>query len=208
MPHVVFLPGASGHTDFWQPIIHHLSTFCTVQVIAYPGFSNCPSHPNVQNFADLSQYVLTKIPTQSIVIAQSMGGIFAVQAALQMPEKIQKLVLIATSGGIDLSPFQVEDWREAYHAQFCDYPTWFSEIDLDYSAQLKQIQQPTLLLWGGQDRISPVEIGQYLQQQIDNAHLDIIELGDHHFAFTYADHVIEKLIPFLAAEINDSTSCP
>jgi pimeloyl-ACP methyl ester carboxylesterase len=53
-----------------------------------------------------------------------MGGIFAVQAALQKPEQVQALVLVATSGGIDLSPFQVADWREDYQQSFT-VPDWF-----------------------------------------------------------------------------------
>ena len=81
-------------------------------VVAYPSFGGYPDDMNVQSFESLQDYVLNQIQQPSVVIAQSMGGIFAVQAALKKPEQVQALVLVATSGGIDLSPFQVADWRE------------------------------------------------------------------------------------------------
>ena len=87
-------------------------------VVAYPSFGDYPDDVDVQNFEDLQDYVLNQIQQSSVVVAQSMGGIFAVQAALQKAEQVQALVLVATSGGIDLSPFQLADWREDYQQSF------------------------------------------------------------------------------------------
>ena len=106
---LIFLPGASGNTAFWQPVIQRLQDDST-RVVAYPSFGGYPDEMKVQSFEDLQDYVLNQIQQPSVVVAQSMDGIFAVQAALQKPEQVQALVLVATSGGIDLSPFQLADW--------------------------------------------------------------------------------------------------
>jgi pimeloyl-ACP methyl ester carboxylesterase len=52
-------------------------------VVAYPSFGDYPDDVDVQNFEDLQDYVLNQIQQPSVVVAQSMGGIFAVQAALK-----------------------------------------------------------------------------------------------------------------------------
>ena len=93
-------------------------------VVAYPSFGGYADDVDVQSFESLQAYVLNQIQQPSVVVAQSMGGIFAVQAALQKPDQVQALVLVATSGGIDLSPFQVADWREDYQQSFT-VPDWF-----------------------------------------------------------------------------------
>lgn len=77
-------------------------------VVAYPSFGGYPDDVDVQSFEGLQAYVLNQTQQPSVVIVQSMGGIFAVQAALKKPEQVLALVLVATSGGIDLSFFR---WR-------------------------------------------------------------------------------------------------
>ena len=197
MKHLIFLPGASGNTAFWQPLMALLPAGYSMQVIAYPEFGDAPAHPDVADFASLSRHVLGQIEQESIIIAQSMGGIFAVQAALQKPELVKGLVLIATSGGIDLSRFEIEDWRTAYKNQFLNYPDWFTAVQLDYSAQLPDIQQKVLLLWGDADPVSPVAVGQHLKQLFADSSLQIIPGGDHLFAQQHAPETAARISEYL-----------
>ena len=173
---LIFLPGASGNTAFWQPVIQHLPQDDSTMVVAYPSFGGYPDDVDVQSFESLQDDVLNQIQQPSVVIAQSMGGIFAVQAALQKPEQVQALVLVATSGGIDLSPFQVEDWREDYQQSFT-VPDWFVQHQSDLTDSLERIQCPVLLIWGDADPICPVAVGQALHRQIPHAELHIVSQG-------------------------------
>jgi pimeloyl-ACP methyl ester carboxylesterase len=58
---------------------------------------------------------------------------------------------------------------------------------------------PTLLLWGDEDRISPVAVGEKLAQLMPNGTLEIIPGADHDFARTHvpevaaliANHILE-----------------
>ena len=197
MPKLIFLPGASGSTTFWTPLIQALENQHPKQVIAYPGFADEPSQQSVFDFASLSDFVLNQIQDECILIAQSMGGIFAVQAALARPDLVKGLVLMATSGGIDLSPFQLQDWRTDYQHQYVNYPDWFVTTQIDLSPQFEKIKLPVLLLWGNQDLISSVAVGQALQQKLPQAELHIIDGGDHAFAAQYAAVVAEHLKPYL-----------
>ena len=192
---LIFLPGASGNTAFWQPVIQLLQDDSTT-VVAYPSFGGYADDVDVQSFESLQAYVLNQIQQPSVVVAQSMGGIFAVQAALQKPDQVQALVLVATSGGIDLSPFQVADWREDYQQSFT-VPDWFVQHQSDLTGSLERIQCPVLLIWGDADPISPVAVGQALHRQIPHAKLHIVSQGQHDLAYVHAEHVAQLIQNFL-----------
>ena len=192
---LIFLPGASGNTAFWQPVIQLLQDDSTI-VVAYPSFGGYADDVDVQSFEGLQADVLNQIQQPSVVIAQSMGGIFAVQAALKKPEQVQALVLVATSGGIDLSPFQVKDWREDYQQSFT-VPDWFVQHQSDLTDSLERIQCPVLLIWGDADPISPVAVGQALHRQIPHAELHIVSQGQHDLAYVHAAHVAQLIENFL-----------
>ena len=192
---LIFLPGASGNTAFWQPVIQLLQDDSTI-VVAYPSFGGYADDVDVQSFEGLQADVLNQIQQPSVVIAQSMGGIFAVQVALQKPEQVQALVLVATSGGIDLSPFQVADWREDYQQSFT-VPDWFVQHQSDLTDSLEHIRCPVLLIWGDADPISPVAVGQALHRQISHAELHIVSQGQHDLAYVHAEHVAQLIQNFL-----------
>ena len=193
---LIFLPGASGNTAFWQPVIQHLPQDDSTMVVAYPSFGGYPDDVDIQSFEGLQDDILNQIQQPSVVVAQSMGGIFAVEAALKKAEQVQALVLVATSGGIDLSPFQVKDWREDYQQSFM-VPDWFVQHQSDLTDSLERIQCPVLLIWGDADPISPVAVGQALHRQIPHAELHIVSQGQHDLAYVHAAHVAQLIENFL-----------
>ncbi|WP_353166279.1 alpha/beta hydrolase [Acinetobacter sp.] len=195
---LIFLPGASGSTEFWQPVMHNLPVNHQKTVLAYPSFGGSPDHPDIQSFEDLQDYVIAQIQHPSIVIAQSMGGIFAVQAALQKPQQIAALVLVATSGGIDLAPFHVADWRKDYQQTFA-VPSWFVDHQSYMDELLSQISCPVLLIWGDSDPISPLKVGEYLHEKIGNSTLHVVAQGEHDLAYVFA-HSVSALIENFISE--------
>ncbi len=62
----------------------------------------------------------------SDLVAQSMGGVVAIGVALAHPDKVRRLVLVATSGGIDVASFDGQEWREEYATEFPDAAPWVS----------------------------------------------------------------------------------
>ena len=195
---LIFLPGASGNTEFWQPVIEKLPQHQNggKTVIAYPEFGGYPSHIDVNSVTDLQHYVLDQIQQPCMIIAQSMGGIFAVQAALQKPKLVKALVLVATSGGIDLSPFDVADWRTDYQQTF-KVPDWFIHQQPHLDDVLYKIACPVLLIWGNTDAISPVAVGKYLHSKIGSSTLHIIKNGQHDLAYVHVDEVTEYINKFI-----------
>lgn len=197
MKNLIFLPSASGSTTFWHPLIEKLPQQYRAKIIGYPGFGDTAESLDVKSFKDLTNYVLNQINEESIIVAQSMGGIFAVAAALQKPQLVKGLVLIATSGGINLEPFNVQDWREAYRQAFLKYPDWFITTNANYEEFLSDINIKTLLIWGDNDPVSPVQVGQYLNQKFENSTLYVVKGGDHQLAEKYADEVAVQIKNYL-----------
>ncbi|MHC0016628.1 alpha/beta fold hydrolase [Acinetobacter pittii] len=197
MNNLIFLPGASGSTTFWHPLIEKLPPHYQTKIIGYPGFGDTPESFEVKSFEDLTNHVVDQINEESVIVAQSMGGIFAVAATLQKPQLVKGLVLIATSGGIDLERFNVQDWREAYRQAFLKYPDWFITTNANYEEFLSDINVEILLIWGDQDPVSPVEVGIYLNHIFKNSRLHIVKGGDHQLAEKNADEVVVQIENYL-----------
>lgn len=107
------------------------------------------------------------------------------------------LVLIATSGGINLERFNVQDWREAYRQAFLKYPDWFVTTNANYEEFLSDINIETLLIWGDNDPVSPVQVGQYLNQKFEKSTLYVVKDGDHQLAEKHANEVAVQIENYL-----------
>jgi pimeloyl-ACP methyl ester carboxylesterase len=108
---LVFLPGASGNVQFWKPVSAKLRHPGARRFVAWPGFGGVPAEPDVNGIEDLVARVVRDITAPVALLAQSMGGVIAVRAALEKPRLVRHLVLSVTSGGIDVASLGAEDWR-------------------------------------------------------------------------------------------------
>src|SRR5712692_501645 len=108
---VIFLPGASGDGGFWRPVAERLRYPGEVVRLDWPGLGAVPPRPDVAGFADLVRMTTALMDRPVDLVAQSMGGVVAVQAALEHPGAVRRLVLAATSGGVDTRCFGAVDWR-------------------------------------------------------------------------------------------------
>ena len=188
-----FLPGALGRTEFWHPAASLLTHPAQHIHVTWPGFGGIARDPNVQGIDDLVSKVLAAIDQPSALIAQSMGGVVAMLAALRKPELVTHLVLSVTSGGMDLAAQGAEDWRPAIRAAHPGLPDWFTRYHEDLAPKLPALRIPTLLLWGDADPVSPVKVGQRLAALLPQAELHVIPGGDHNLGSTLAG-VVAPLI--------------
>jgi pimeloyl-ACP methyl ester carboxylesterase len=194
-----FLPGALGRTEFWHPVSNRLTYPASKVHVTWPGFSGVPPDPSIQGIDDLVSKVLVEVDQPSALIAQSMGGVVAMLAALEKPELITHLVLCVTSGGMDLKRFDAEDWRPAMRAAHPELPNWFTSYHGDLTPRLSTLRIPTLLLWGDADPISPVQVGQCLASLLPQAELHVFPGGDHNVGFTFAKLIAPLIDRHLSA---------
>jgi pimeloyl-ACP methyl ester carboxylesterase len=193
VPNVVFLPGAAGARDFWRPVSERLPNTWIKTLHSWPGAGREPHDPRVQSFRDLIARVASEIDDQSDLVAQSMGGIVAIGVALRYPRKVRRLVLVATSGGLDVGTLGAGDWRAQYQAEYPSAARWIWQERVDYSNTLPGIRVPTLLIWGDADPISPLSVGHHLARLLPHAALQVVPGGTHSLAHDHPEPVAELI---------------
>jgi pimeloyl-ACP methyl ester carboxylesterase len=186
---LLFLPGAAGRVSLWRPVADLLRHPAEKIHIGWPGFGPTPADPSVNGINDLVRIVTAKLNEPTGLIAQSMGGVIALLAALEKPSLVTHLVLTVTSGGIDLSGLGVQDWRPSFRASNPGLPRWFTDYRVDLEPKLSAIQAPALLLWGDADPISPIAVGERLASVLPKAELHVFSGGTHDLANELAAEV-------------------
>ena len=118
----------------------------------------------------------------------SLGGILALNFALDFPQKLKTLVLIGTPYKIPKAAFGLQNIvfrflpKSIFDAMAFDKKDTFAlgstMKNLDFSDAVKNIQCPTLILCGEKDSAN-MKSAQYLSQNIHGAKLKIIENTGH-----------------------------
>src|SRR5919198_6525021 len=111
-----------------------------------------------------------------------MGGVLAARLAIEHPERVARLVLVATSGGVDVAGLGGADWRAEYRASLPQAPPWFADDRSDLAPRLGSIRAPTLLLWSDADPVSPLAVADVLAARIPGARRAVVRGGSHVFA--------------------------
>ena len=112
---ILLIPGLSMSMDGWEPtILRELSSNHTVIIFDYRGVGNTTigtKQFSIQQFANDSAGLLDALKIQKAnILGYSMGSFIAQQFVLTHPEKVDRLILIAsTCGGKEGIPTSPED---------------------------------------------------------------------------------------------------
>jgi pimeloyl-ACP methyl ester carboxylesterase len=196
-PRVVFFPGASGAADFWTPVAERMPAEWPTRLLSWPGAGAEPHDPAITGYGALVDRAAAAVADGSDVVAQSMGGVVAIGLALAYPRRIRRLVLVATSGGIDVARFGAEDWRAGYRSEFPGAATWVTEQRVDHTRELPGIEIPACLIWGDEDSISPRAVGRALADALPHSSLHTISGGTHMLARERPDETAELIVRHL-----------
>jgi pimeloyl-ACP methyl ester carboxylesterase len=187
---LVFLPGAGGCSTFWAPVADRLADLGPGLLLDWPGFGGAPPDPAIHGTDDLFAWMVSRLPAGPChVVAQSMGGMLAARLAIEHPARVDRLVLVATSGGVDLRGAGAIDWRPEYLETHPQVPRWFVDDRTDLTARLGEIGAPTLLLWSDSDPVSPLDVSRVLADRIPGARRVVFRGGSHAFAHERPDEV-------------------
>lgn len=158
-----------------------------------------------------------------ILIGHSNGGRIALAFTNLYPKKVEKLILIDSAGiyhnelplkikrivfktlakiGKKLTSSKVlenilykltgeSDYRKASaNAK----QTMINLISTDLKSILLRIQTPTLIIWGGEDTITPLSDGILMNSIIKNSKLEIVNGARHSPFFTHPKETVNKII--------------
>jgi pimeloyl-ACP methyl ester carboxylesterase len=187
---LLFLPGAGADPGFWRPLGDQLPASWHRRYFGWPGLGDQPLDPAVNSIGDLVEMVEAELwPGPVDLLAQSMGGVVAMSVALRNPGQVRRLVLTATSGGVDTADLTRFNWRSNYRREYPHAAAWIADERIDLTAQIPTIAGPTLLLWGDRDPISPLAVAERLLALLPDARLHVAKGGEHDLAVTHADEL-------------------
>lgn len=137
----------------------------------------------------------------------SLGGILALNYALDFPEKTKMLILIGTPYKVPKAAFALQNMifrflpKSVFENMAFDKKDTFalgnSMKSLDFSSGVQNIKCPALIICGKKDNAN-MKSAYYLAQNIKNAELKIIE---------NVGHVVNEEAPEALAKILDEYYC-
>jgi len=198
MTPILFLPGSGASPDFWKPVGTRLPDDWPKHYFGWPGLGDQPHNPSIKGLDDLIAMVVARMTEPVDLVAQSMGGVIAAQIALKHPQLLRRLVLTVTSGGVDMTKLGAIDWRPAYRRAHPNAAPWIFEPRVAGPLPVERIAAPTLLLWGDNDPISPLAVGEHLAMRLPEARLHVVKGGGHDLAETHAGEIAPLIAEFLA----------
>ena len=173
------------------------------------GFGDTPHGDKPLTVCDYAQGVIKLLDNLNIdkvdVVGHSFGGRVAIYLSAVYPDRVNKLVLCDSAGlkprrnlryyfkvfiyklrkflGLNIEKYGSSDYKALSGVM---KKTFVNVVNFDQKTQLSCIFCPTLIIWGGKDKTTPLYMAHKLNKKIKNSELFVIEKGGH---FAYADNL-------------------
>lgn len=99
---VLFIHGQGGAIDYWHKNVFAIAQQHQVYALDWVGSGKSDKPQSTYTIDDLSQFIIRFMDVVGLshasLIAGSVGGILALKIALQLPKRVDKLVLIGIGG--------------------------------------------------------------------------------------------------------------
>jgi pimeloyl-[acyl-carrier protein] methyl ester esterase len=80
----------------WQQTVESLQPYFRLHVVDLPGYGHSAEH-HAQDLAQIAEMVLQGAPSKAVWLGWSLGGLVATHIALNTPERVSKLITVASS---------------------------------------------------------------------------------------------------------------
>jgi pimeloyl-[acyl-carrier protein] methyl ester esterase len=96
-PELVLLHGWGMNGDAWENILPRLSKHYRTTVVDLPGHGRSVDSPPDYTLSTLTAMLAETLPAEAMLVGWSLGGMLATQFALDFPQRVQKLALVASA---------------------------------------------------------------------------------------------------------------
>ncbi|YCO03532.1 pimeloyl-ACP methyl ester esterase BioH [Vibrio sp. VNB-15] len=95
-PDLVLLHGWGMNGAVWQQTVESLQPYFRVHVVDLPGYGHS-AETHAEDLAQIADLVLQGAPEKAVWLGWSLGGLVATHIALNAPERVNKLITVASS---------------------------------------------------------------------------------------------------------------
>ncbi len=223
-PRPIFVHGAGGSAGTWQ---HQEPRFEGCYVLALPGHPTGAAFSSVGAYAEWTAHAIAEIPGPRVVVGHSMGGAVGLQLALDHPELVDGLVIIASGPQLFVPDAAFELAKNDLPAE-CERllrKGWVDPDDATIAAEVAQmvaagpqtlvcdytacrafdvtdrvaeVQVPVLIVAGERDQLTPLSLSAKLTQGLRQC-IQVIVPGSGHWVMKEYPATVDLLIAgFLA----------
>ena len=183
----IFVHGSGHKATSWEKTISYMTNN---EDIVCPNLSSIleGKEASYENLYSSFVKYCNEFDGQIHLCGLSLGGILALNFALDFPQKVKTLVLIGTPYKVPKVAFSLQNIifrflpKSIFETMAFDKKNTFALGDtmknLDFSDRVKNIKCPTLILCGKKDSAN-MKSADYLSQSIRSAELKIIENTGH-----------------------------
>lgn len=183
----IFVHGSGHKATSWEKTISYMTNN---EDIVCPNLSSIleGKEASYENLYSSFVKYCNEFDEQIHLCGLSLGGILALNFALDFPQKVKTLVLIGTPYKVPKVAFSFQNIifrflpKSIFETMAFDKKNTFALGDtmknLDFSDRVKNIKCPTLILCGKKDSAN-MKSADYLSQSIRSAELKIIENTGH-----------------------------
>lgn len=214
---LILLHGWANTHKNMLPLGQLLAKNYQVHLVDLPGFGLSEKPDSIwgaKEYANiLNDYMQEQAIEKAIFVGHSFGGKIALQIASDFPARVKLLVLIGSAGlpgkktikrrAVTLlgrvlgffppfyqryfvPSFGSSDWKTAGSMR----SILVKSIREDLSSLSKNLQVPTLILWGKRDTQTPLEMGLRFQKLIRGSRLIVYPQGDHYLMKGAGAHLL------------------
>lgn len=202
---IVFLHGWGGSIESFKIVAQQFENTNRCLLFDFPPFGESEEPYEVWNndsYVALLQHFLEKLKIKSChIIAHSFGGRVAIKFASRYNESVKKIILVDSAGikphfspkkfiriqryklakklGLKTKDFSSPDYKKLSALM---KKTFVNIIGEDLSPLLKAITSPTLIIFGKDDKETPLYMAKKLNKKIKDSALIVFENCEH-FAY-------------------------
>lgn len=174
---VLVIPGFSQSLESWIKIVKMFPKDYSVIVLELPSKGKIKKDTALwseKDFADFCiEFIHEHIIGEIIFVGHSLGGKIAALISLSLQNRTRLLVLYGVGGVTANFSYKKKIIKILKNFFYNRTST------INFSSIYKKISVPTLLIYGEEDLITPIEVGKKISKIINHAKLKIIPQATH-----------------------------
>ena len=183
----ILIHGSGHKADSWNKVISNMNNDKDILCPDLSTILNGKEASYNNLYSSFAEYC-NKLDGKIELCGLSLGGILALNYAIEYPNKVEKLVLIGTTHKVPKVMFSIQNVIFKFLPKKIFETMAFNKKDtfilgntmkkLDFSNRVKNVKCPTLIICGEKDS-SNIKSAHYLAENIKNAKLEIMKNTGH-----------------------------